>query len=140
MTPKEIQTLFAEAFEIFEPVYGQPTDANLQLICEAIAPILLSIPYNENGGKENIFGPIMADDKYTALYGHSFICPKRLAVYDASINLDAKTAKRVHAEATHKACTTNHNIYVAAECNTHQFTLKVVKDTWVREKRNPDTF
>ena len=115
MTPKEIHTLFAEAFEIFEPVYGQPTDANLQLICEAIAPILLSIPYNENGGKENIFGPIMADDKYTALYGHSFIHPKRLAVYDASINTDTKNAEHVRVEATHKAHIDNHNVYVAAE-------------------------
>ena len=115
MTPKEIHTLFSEALDLFEPVLGHPTDANIQRICESITPILLFIPYDDNGGKDNLVGLIMADAKYTDLYGQSFVRPKRLAVYDASINTDTKNAEHVRVEATHKAHIDNHNVYVAAE-------------------------
>ena len=140
MTPTEIHTLFSEALDLFEPVSGQTTDANIQLICESITPILLFIPYDDNGGKETIVGLIMADAKYTDLYGQSFVRPKRLAAYDASINIDTKNADHVRAEATHKAHIDNHNVYVAAECNTCKFILKKAEDMWVRELREPDTF
>ena len=82
----------------------------------------------------------MADSKYTALYGQSFVRPKRLASYEASINIDALTAECVCAEATHKARIANHKVYVVAERNIRQFILKVVEDMRVRELRNPGTF
>ena len=114
MTPKEIHTLFVEALKIFEPNSGHPTDANLQRIRKAIAPILLSIPCDENGGKDNLVGLIMSNTKYTALYGQSFILFKSLAAYNASIDIDANTAERVRVEATHKAYISDHNIYMVA--------------------------
>ena len=68
MTPEEIHTLFAKAFELFKPVLGQPTDTDMERIHKDIMHTLLSIPYNENGGKYNLVSLIMADSKYTALY------------------------------------------------------------------------
>ena len=67
MMPEEIYTLFAKVLKLFEPVLSQPKDADLQRICEAIVTILLSIPYNENGGKDNLVILIISDAKYTDL-------------------------------------------------------------------------
>ena len=140
MTPEETHTLFAKTINQFDPMSGQPTDAYLQPIREAVAPILLSIPYGENRGKYNLVGLIMDDAKYNSLYGKYFILPKQRTTYDASINVDAKTAARVRAEATHTARIAHHNIYVVAERNTCQFILRAVGDMWVREIRDPYTF
>ena len=82
----------------------------------------------------------MADTNYTALYRQSFVFPKRLATYDALINLDTKTSNRVRTEATHKARIADHSVYVTAERNTCQFILKAVEDTWVQELRESNTF
>ena len=110
MTPEWVHTLFAETLELFELVSGQPTYTYRQHIREAFALILISIPYNENGGTDNLLVLIMADTKYNAVYEQYFICPKYLAAYNASFTIDAKTAKPVRAEDNHNACIEKHNI------------------------------
>ena len=47
MLPDDIFTLFVEALEKFEPIYGQPIDSHLDELHEVLSQILLVIPYNK---------------------------------------------------------------------------------------------
>ena len=54
MTPKEIVVKFVLAFNKFEPIVGQPSDSYLTRLREAVAPLLLQIPYDETGTVHNL--------------------------------------------------------------------------------------
>ena len=47
---------------------------------------------------------------------------------------------RAKAESKHNAKIADYNMYVSACRETSKFILAIVKDTWVREIRNPDIF
>ena len=140
-TPEEIHTLFAEALAAFEPIVGQPSDADLFRLREAISPILLNIPYDMvNGGADNLVGLIMPTATYVAIYEKEFDRPKPLKSYDDTIDEKATNVTRARAENIHRAKLADYGNYVAAERNTRDFILRAVEDTWVRELRDPDTF
>ena len=46
MTPKEIMEKFANLLDQFEPINGKPSDTNLTLIREVVAPLPLQIPHD----------------------------------------------------------------------------------------------
>ena len=46
MTPKEIVAKFAHSLNNFEPINGQPSDSDLAILREAVAPLLPQIPYD----------------------------------------------------------------------------------------------
>ena len=58
MNPEEIVAKFATALEKFEPITGQLSDTDLTRLREAVAPLLLQIPYDETGGNNTIIGLI----------------------------------------------------------------------------------
>ena len=58
MTPEEIVAKFATALKKFEPITGQLSDTDLTRLQEAVAPLLLQIPYDETGGKHTLIGLI----------------------------------------------------------------------------------
>ena len=69
MTPEEIVEKFATALDNFEPITEQPSDTDLTRLREAVAPLLLQIPYDETGGKHNLIGLIWSKLAYVARYG-----------------------------------------------------------------------
>mmetsp|Transcript_28331 Transcript_28331/g.83379 ORF Transcript_28331/g.83379 Transcript_28331/m.83379 type:complete len:103 (-) Transcript_28331:753-1061(-) len=99
MTPGDLATIFAETSELFEPTVGQTTDSDLHRLREALFPILLDVPYDTENGIHNLVGIITDDGDYSASYGSSFVRPKRIAIYDASIAADASAVVRAKAEA-----------------------------------------
>ena len=58
MTPEEIVTKFAHTFDNFEPIDGQLSDTDLTRLWEAVAPLLLQIPYEKMGAVYNLIGLI----------------------------------------------------------------------------------
>ena len=54
MTPDEIVSKFLVALDNFKPITDQPSDSNLTRLREAIAPLLLQIPYDETGRVHNL--------------------------------------------------------------------------------------
>jgi hypothetical protein len=46
MRPDAITLLFKEAFDVFPPIKGKPTDDDLLAIREVLPPILMVIPFN----------------------------------------------------------------------------------------------
>ena len=72
MTPEEIVAKFATTLDNFEPITGQPTETDLTRLREAVAPLLLQIPYDKTGGKHNLIGLIRSKLAYIARYGEAF--------------------------------------------------------------------
>ena len=138
MTPDEIVVKFSAALDNFEPITDQPSDSDLTILREAIAPLLLQIPYDETGGIHNLIGIIREKPAYLKRYGEAFPEPTRVGAYDLDIDDDATAVVRARLEAAHKARRADRATYETARREMTQFVLAVVADTWVQELREPE--
>ena len=138
MTPDKIVAKFATAVDHLEYITEQPLDTDLTRLREAVAPLLLQIPYDETGGKDNLIGIIRSKTAYVNRYGEAFPEPKRVGAYNLEINNDAMAVIRERQEASHKARRADRSTFETARRETTQFVLAVVVDIWVRELRDPD--
>ncbi len=92
MCPDAITLLFKEAFNVFPPIKGKPTNDDLHAIREVLLPILMVIPFNLLGRVHSLTALLMDDTKYAAKYGGmTFVHPKRLQLYNDTIANDAST-------------------------------------------------
>ena len=114
MTTDEIVAKFSAALDNFEPITDQTSDSDLTRLREAIAPLLLQIPYDKTGGTHNLIGIIRAKPAYLKRYGEAFPEPTRVGAYDLDIDDDATAVVRAHLEAAHKARRTNRATYDTA--------------------------
>ena len=103
MTLDEIVSKFLVDLDNFEPITNQPSDSDLTRLREAIAPLLLQIPYDETGGVHNLTGIVRAKPAYLNLYGEAFPEPTRVGAYHLEIDDDATAVVRARLEAVHKA-------------------------------------
>ena len=103
MTPDEIVAKFAAALDHFEKILDQPSDTDLTRLREAVAPLLLKIPYDETGSTHNLIGIIRSKTAYLKHYGEAFPEPKRVGAYDLEIDENSTSVVRSHIEAAHKA-------------------------------------
>ena len=94
MTPEEIVAKFAHSLYNFEPIDGQPSDSDLTRLQEAVAPLLLQIPYDKTGAVHNLIGLIRPEAAYVARYGEVFPEPTRVGAYDKNIDDDALAVVR----------------------------------------------
>ena len=94
MTPDEIVAKFAAALDHFEPIIDQPLDTDLTRLQEAVAPLLLQIPYDETGVTHNLFGIIRSKTAYLKRYGKVFPEPKRVGAYNLEIDDDVTAVVR----------------------------------------------
>ena len=139
MTSKEIVAKFTRSLDKFEPIDRQPSDTDLTRLREAIAPLLLQIPYDKTGAVHNLIGLICPEAAYVARYGKAFPDPTRVRAYDANIENYATAIVRASSEAAHKAKRAYRATYETARRETTQFVLAVVADTWVRELHDSDS-
>ena len=139
MTPDEIVSKFLVALDNFEPITDQPSDSDLTRLREAIAPLLLQIPYDETGGLHNLISIVRAKPAYLKRYGEAFPEPTRVGAYDLEIDNDTTAVIRARLEAAHKARRADRATYDTVRRETTQFVLAVVADTWVCELRDPET-
>ena len=133
MTPEEIVAIFAHSLDNFEPIVGKSSDSDLTRLQEAVAPLLLQIPYNKTGAVHNLIGLIHPDAAYVARYGEAIPKPPRFGAYHNKTDNDATAVVRERTEAPHKAKRTDRATYRTSRWETTQFVLAVVADTWVRE-------
>ena len=66
MTPEEITSHFATAAATIQPIFGQPTNDDLQVLRDILYPLLLQILYNEDG-THNLIGILEPTATYTEL-------------------------------------------------------------------------
>ena len=115
MTPDNIVAKFATAIDHFKPITDQLSDTNITRLREAVAPLLLQIPYDETGGKHNLIRIIRSKTAYVKRYGEAFPEPKRVGAYDHDINDDATAIIRARLEAAHKARRADRATYNTAQ-------------------------
>ena len=139
MTPDQIVSKFLVELDNFEPITNQPSDSDLTRLREAIAPLLLQIPYDETGGVHNLIGIVRAKPAYLKRYGEAFPGPTRVGAYNLEIDDDATAGVRARLEAAHKARRADRATYDTARRETTQFVLVVIADTWVRKLGDPET-
>jgi hypothetical protein len=138
MTPTALALALATATSAFLPIARQPTDGNLVHIN---APILLKITYDRANGVQNLWGLIADADRYLHHYGLAFVRPAtRPAVYDPDIVEGASRVERTRAEASWAAHIQDYQAYEVVEAGVKAFIEAVVKDTWIRDLRDPETF
>jgi hypothetical protein len=141
MTPTTLTLALATATSAFLPIAGQPTDDDLVRINDALAPILLKIRYDRANGVQNLWGLIADADRYLHHYGLAFVCPAtRPAVYDLDIAEGTSRVERTCLEASWAARIQDYEAYKAAKAGVKAFIEAVVKDTWIRSLRDPETF
>ena len=129
MKPDEIATQFAEATLSFDQIIGQPTDSDIVRMFEAMAHILLTVPYNESHASHSLIGLLYSEFKYKAEYIDAFVTPTKPGIYDKTIPADASDGLRAKMEAIHKAVRSDYGLYEAAERGAHQFIIDVVEET-----------
>ena len=138
MTPEEIVDKFSHSLDNFKPIDGQPSDTDLTILREAVAPLLLQIPYDETGAVHDLIVLIRPEAAYAARYGEAFPDTTKVGAYGSTIYNDATSVVRARSEADHKAKRADCATYETARRETTQFVLAVVSDTWVHELRDRD--
>ena len=78
MTQEEIVAKFAHDLDNFEPIDRQPSNTDITRLWEAVAPLLLQIPYDETGAFHNLVGLVRPEAAYVACYGEAFTKPTRV--------------------------------------------------------------
>ena len=64
MNPEEIVAKFAHALDSFQAITGKPSNTDLSILWEAVAPLLLKIPYDKTGAVHNLIGLIWPEAAY----------------------------------------------------------------------------
>jgi hypothetical protein len=139
MTPEEITALFADAAAQFTPIVGNPSDDDLTAMRELITPLLLNIPYNEDGN-DNLVGLIAGAIPYEVTWGQPFTGPDRPTSYDPAIPADAPAVIRNRMEATHKDRIRDFASFEAAKRAVTKFIHNSVDEIWYKDLKNPQTF
>jgi hypothetical protein len=138
MRPDAVTLLFKEAYDVFPPLEGKPTDDDLLAIREALLPLLMVISFDAVGGIHSLTALLTDDSKYAATHGgHS---PVRLPLYDLNIPDDAPTVVRVRSEAAHKSKLEDYANYEAAERGCAKFLRDVVDEVWYNDLKDAETF
>ena len=141
MRPDAVTLLFKEAFDVFPPIEGKPTDDDLLSIREVLLPILMIIPFDALGGIHSLTALLTDSAKYASAHGGTpFVRPSRLPLYDSTIPDDAATVVRVRAEAAHKSKLEDFANYEAAERGCAKFLRDVVDEVWYNDLKDADTF
>ena len=133
MTPEVIVEKFAHSLDKFEPIDGQPSDSDLTRLLEAVAPLLLQIPYDKMGAVHNLIGLIWTEAAYVYRYDEAFPEPTRVGAYDNTIDDDATAVVRAPTEAAHKAKRADRATYETAQRERTKFVLAVVAGNWIQE-------
>ena len=115
MKPEDITTQFSERTVTFDPISGQPTDSDIFYLIEAIAQILLLVPYDEVNGDNNLISLVYSKAAYMAEYTKEFPRPNKPWIYDTSIADNAPNGLRATKEAVHKAVRRDYSLFEAAE-------------------------
>ena len=131
MNTEEVQLLFTERLNVFDPILGQPTASNLTQLREELATILLPLRYDLEKGICNLIGLFIEEENYKQHYRAKFPMPTKPAVCDETIPSNATYVVQAKDEAVHTAKIADYLLFAAAKRETCDFILVVVEDTWV---------
>ena len=138
MTPEEITSLFATAATTFQPIVGQPSDDDLTALRDVLYPLLLDIPYDEDGS-HNLIGIVEPTTSYTNMWGAAFPIPARPPAYPVIAD-DATPVVRARSEAEHAIRVKDYASFEAVGRACAKFIRDAVDEIWYRDLRHPRSF
>ena len=93
MNSEDIRATFADAEATFTPIVDRPNDTDILRITNALAPLLLEIPYDDGAmGRHNICGIIAPRPTNTPYTARAFSAQPKLAASDPTIIKTTKVA------------------------------------------------
>ena len=107
--------MFASRLHVFDPISGQPTDADLAQLRKKLTTILLPLPYDVENGIHNLMVLVMDEDDYQQRYRAKFPTPTKPAVYDETIPNNAMNVVQAKAEDVHTANIMDYLLFAAAK-------------------------
>ena len=142
MTPDAITALFAEAAANFPPIAGNPSDDDLTAMREVLTPLLMDIPYDEEGPdpRHNLIGLIEPTLAYAAVWGAALPIPARPPAYDPAIAADATPVIRARMEAAHAVVLKDYATYEATERAVAKFIRNAVDEIWYKDLKHARSF
>ena len=125
----EISNAFFSANDIFEPVVGAPTDADIKRIRRAIVKILQSFYYHSN--HDILSGIINPEAKYTSRFSHAFDCLKDINAnnYDPKMPSNPNNQDMRKREVIFKPQKARSILVAIADAEARRFILGVVEET-----------
>ena len=129
MNPEESQLLFAARIDVFDPISGQTTNADLTRLYEELATILLRLPYDVEKGVHNLMGLFIYEYDYNQCYCAKFPTPTRTSFCDEMITNNTTNVVQDKAEAVNMAKISDYLLFATAKCETRDFILAVIEDT-----------
>eukprot|EP00804_Cyclotella_cryptica_P018733 CCRYP_007225-RA/>CCRYP_007225-RA protein AED:0.88 eAED:0.42 QI:0/-1/0/1/-1/1/1/0/215 len=119
------------AATMFQPILGQPSNNDLIALCDILYPLLLNIPYDEDG-THNLIGLIELTTLHMAIWGAPFPplpCPPAYPIID-----DVATAVvRACQEAKPTILVRDFASYEVAECVTAKFIYEAIDEIWYHD-------
>ena len=104
MSAEEITAAFAEASDALAPCIGCPLDSYIQSMVEALANVLIPIPFDiTNGNTDSLLALVSTDLEYQDTFNRAFVVPPQVGIYDVSIPPNANNRERAEREAIHDA-------------------------------------
>ena len=107
---------------------------------EDITTTLIPLPYDLEKLIHNLLVLFMDTEGYKQRYWIKFPTPTNPAVCDETIPDNSNHVDQAKAKSIHKAKIADYQLFAATKCETRDFILEVVYDTWVQELRDPITF
>ena len=140
MNPEELQLMFAARLDLFDPILGHPTGADLTRLSEELTTIIIPLYYDVEKGNHNLLGIMMDEGDYNQRYCAKFPTPTKPSVYGETIPDNATNVACAKPEAAHKANIADCQLFASAKHETRDFILAVVDDKWVHKLCDPVTF
>ena len=101
MNSEEVKLLFASQFDVFYPILGQPTDADLMQLREELAMILLPLLYDADKGIQHLMVLVMDEEDYELQFCAKFSTPTNPVVYNETVPNNATNVVRAKSKAIH---------------------------------------
>ena len=139
--PADLTLTLQKAAEVFTAIMDCPRDNYIINIRQLLMPVLIKMKYNELAVTHNLSGVILPTECYDHIYkkGAYLILPV-IALYDDTIDKDAKITEVHQAEGKHEAKQNDRQLYKTADNSCKNFIIEVVDKTWYKELEDPDTF
>ena len=129
MSAEEITAAFAEASEALAPCIGRPSDSYIQSMVEALASMLVPIPFDiTNGNTNSLLALVSTDLEYQNTFGRAFVVPTQVGIYDTTIPPNANGRQRAKREAIHNARRTDRATFDTAVRCVRQFIIDHIED------------
>jgi hypothetical protein len=114
-------------------IHGQPMDHDITTLKKELVAIATSIPSKHGGGNHGHAGIIVKTTKYLAMAGIAFTDTIHPGIHPTSLPTTAAAGTRARAEAEHKECLAEYEIFKGVKQALKDIIMEVVEHNYLLE-------